>query len=183
MKNRFIYIIGEDGSSYIKIGVSENPKKRLSGLRSAHMFDLKIQSTYAVPYEYAFKIEKDIHTKLSPVKIRGEWVDLPVEDAKIIVEDSIANYKPLTLMQKVSKKREGIEVYANRTAVAAYSKKKRDQGFKTVKIWMRPETYDVYRALLDQYPNNEEMMLDLLEFFDNKKGKVNMTVRPLEHKS
>jgi len=54
----------------------------------------------------------------------------------------------------------------NRKAVAAHSIKKKEQGYKVVKIYMNPDNYAVYKRLLDNYTNSEELMADMLALFD-----------------
>lgn len=73
MKKSYVYIItdGED----CKVGVSDNPAKRLKQLQTGNPKKLKIVDTFEVPRkEIAFKVEKEAHSKIQSLyEKRGEW--------------------------------------------------------------------------------------------------------------
>lgn len=73
MKKSYVYII-TDGEDY-KVGVSDNPAKRLKQLQTGNPKKLKIVSTFELPKkELAFKVEKEAHTKIQSLyEKRGEW--------------------------------------------------------------------------------------------------------------
>ena len=66
-----IYLIRSQEESYYKIGISNNPIKRLKELQTGNPTQLKIISAY--PSEYANLIEKTLHRRYSHLKKEGEW--------------------------------------------------------------------------------------------------------------
>lgn len=69
-----VYVIQHELGLY-KIGISQNPKKRLSGLQTGSPFKLSLVQTEN-PVD-AGRVEKYLHDKLSRYHFRGEWFDLP----------------------------------------------------------------------------------------------------------
>lgn len=65
----FIYFIQERGCDLIKIGFSNNPRKRLKALQVANPHKLLL--LYAFPSTRDF--ETKIHNKLRSQRVRGEW--------------------------------------------------------------------------------------------------------------
>lgn len=58
----------------IKIGVSNNPKKRMNDLQTSNPFRLEIVESVEFQNErQAFALEKKIHHKFRKKRLRGEW--------------------------------------------------------------------------------------------------------------
>jgi hypothetical protein len=78
------------GTNYVKIGVAENPKKRLSTLACGNPMPLDLVFSVttkesALSFEDEW-IEKEIHEELAPFQVRGEWFDLTeAQVASIII--------------------------------------------------------------------------------------------------
>jgi hypothetical protein len=75
-----IYLIRMRGTNYVKIGIAENPKKRLSTLASGNPMPLELVFSVATK-EGAFsfedeQVEKEVHEELAGYHVRGEWFDL-----------------------------------------------------------------------------------------------------------
>jgi hypothetical protein len=69
-----VYIITEPRERFTKVGMSENPVKRLAGLQTANPFPLHL--VYASPHFERWKaaqIERLIHEHLSQYAMQGEW--------------------------------------------------------------------------------------------------------------
>lgn len=66
-KNNQIYFIGND--EYVKIGIANNPKKRLEALQTANHTHLRI--IYTMPGNET--LERLLHMIFRDYKIRGEW--------------------------------------------------------------------------------------------------------------
>ena len=64
-----IYFIRAKDSGNIKIGYSENPKKRKAGLQTAHYEELEFVGIM----DGTLKDEAKLHEKFSRSNIRGEW--------------------------------------------------------------------------------------------------------------
>lgn len=82
----YIYIIchknGEDFVAPIKIGVSDNPKKRLKSLSSGNPNKLEIFHQFALPTrEIAFDLENAFLSVKKESRLNGEWFDLSPDDA------------------------------------------------------------------------------------------------------
>lgn len=73
MTYSFIYII-TDGENY-KIGVSKkDPAARLKQLQTGHPKTLSIYSTFKVPADQVFSLEKEAHRLVQQqYQKRGEW--------------------------------------------------------------------------------------------------------------
>jgi hypothetical protein len=84
------FIESEDG--FVKIGRSNNPKKRLSAIQSGNHKELSILKTFKNKGCY----EPDIHKKFKDLCIRGEWFKMSDEIKDFIKEkenDRLRNRK------------------------------------------------------------------------------------------
>lgn len=71
-KDSYLYIITDGVNT--KIGVSDNPKKRLLQLQTGSSQKLSIFKQYSVSRKNKFKLEKECHKKVrSLYEKRGEW--------------------------------------------------------------------------------------------------------------
>ena len=64
-----VYFILDRERQAVKIGVSDDPKKRLAGLQTSHVGELELLAT--TPGE--FERERELHEQFAPLRIRGEW--------------------------------------------------------------------------------------------------------------
>ena len=156
----FIYIIGEDkDGSPIKIGLSKDPRGRLAGLQTANPNKLVIHKLYEVPSIRVKTIERNIHVKLQPVRLSGEWVDLSISHADMIVSYIIEKYSSFANVSSIkdieSKKSEN-----NRKAVAAFSKRKKEKGYRVLKCWIDPETSSMLEELKELYGGIDTILSD-----------------------
>jgi predicted GIY-YIG superfamily endonuclease len=102
MKKSYVYII-TDGEDY-KVGVSDNPGKRLKQLQTGNPKKLRIVSTFTLPEKStAFKVERESHTKIGALyEKRGEWfkgasefhINLIVDTAFMRFTESVMDYNP-----------------------------------------------------------------------------------------
>jgi hypothetical protein len=74
---RWVYFIAagdinEDGTP-VKVGISNEPEKRLATLQGAHYEELRIVEKFPLLAEYVAGDERALHTILKPDRIRGEW--------------------------------------------------------------------------------------------------------------
>lgn len=80
----FIYIFGNNAEGYYKIGISENPNKRLGGVQVGCPFPLEIIKTFET--NQAKELESKVHKRLKEFNSSGEWFKLPkLELIKIII--------------------------------------------------------------------------------------------------
>ena len=81
----YVYAIRNNHTGRIKLGISENPERRLKELQIGNDCELEL-----LAYREAanrFKDEKAIHDKYQHLRVRGEWFDVPVP---VAVADEIA---------------------------------------------------------------------------------------------
>jgi hypothetical protein len=78
----YIYVIGPDRESPVKIGVASNPVGRLGNMQVAHWEQLFIHGLFTVYSRGdAFRVEKLCHRRLEDHAMRGEWFNVFAEDA------------------------------------------------------------------------------------------------------
>ena len=81
----FTYLMGAEGSNFVKIGWARDPESRVAALQTGNPMTLSILWKVEGPYEAR------LHTEFAPYRVRGEWFDLtplgdPVEAVKVAVE-------------------------------------------------------------------------------------------------
>lgn len=69
--NGYLYALKTQGIDMVKIGVSQNPKRRVRDLRSAMPFDLDL--IFISKFKNVYELEKIAHNKLSEYNLKGEW--------------------------------------------------------------------------------------------------------------
>ena len=72
----YVYAIRNKHTGRIKLGISENPERRLKELQTGNDCELEL-----LAYREAanrFKDEKAIHNRHQHLRVRGEWFDTPV---------------------------------------------------------------------------------------------------------
>lgn len=124
-----IYVVGESPTSMVKIGVSDEPWKRLKGIQTGNPAKLAILATF--PGERT--AERQIHDALRDYRRAGEWFDLDGRD--VVAEVStLLDHPPL-----------GVEVLDLRTA-----ERRRILGMPPeIDEHRRPWSAVVNRALLE----------------------------------
>lgn len=73
-----IYLIQSLENGYYKIGISNNPNKRVEQLQTGNSSPLKLIETYQS--EFAHQIEKTFHRRYSHMNKNGEWFDLSISE-------------------------------------------------------------------------------------------------------
>jgi len=76
----FVYFI-HDGS-YLKVGKSDNPEKRLLQLQTGNPRVLTLlRSIKCASQKEGFALENSVHQKLKPYRCRGEWFEVSKPEA------------------------------------------------------------------------------------------------------
>lgn len=91
-----LYAIGCSSSGPIKIGVSENPKKRMHNFQTANASLLHTFFSIDVgTRELAMELESDIHEVYSEYRTRasGEWFSISSNQAIEAIETAIQTYE------------------------------------------------------------------------------------------
>ena len=74
--HKYIYLIKSKQSQLYKIGISDNPQKRIKNLQTGNPEDLIIIHTYKT--KNYNKVEKALHNRYSYLKLNGEWFEFDV---------------------------------------------------------------------------------------------------------
>ena len=79
----FIYLIKISNQDIYKLGVSNNPKRRICDIDTYLPFDLEILSIHY--FKNVYDIEGLISDKIKDFSLRREWYSMPIEEAKKIM--------------------------------------------------------------------------------------------------
>jgi len=97
---RSIYLILNEETGHIKIGIGKSPEKRIKQLQTGSSVKLKL--LYQREVEHASKVERNLHFLYSMYRLEGEWFDIPnisfkeIDDKITIYEN---NYKLLSQLE------------------------------------------------------------------------------------
>jgi Meiotically up-regulated gene 113 len=80
MTGGFIYVIRGD-HNLIKVGITTNPRARLSSLRTASAFPIDYSYLAAITGNSGAEIEHSVHQLLEQHRCHGEWFDVAPEMA------------------------------------------------------------------------------------------------------
>lgn len=81
--NGYIYLIRCENTSFYKLGVSINPKRRICDIDSYLPFNIEILSLHFLINVY--ETEDYISKKIENKKIRREWYNLNIDEAKEVM--------------------------------------------------------------------------------------------------
>jgi hypothetical protein len=114
-----IYVIAcvKDGklSAPVKIGISSNVDKRLSGIQTSCPFELTIVGELFAPNRaVAQDVEQDFHAKQAKHRTRGEWFDIEPMTAVLLV---CANYRDGLETKRPDLSADELEKYLRRADV------------------------------------------------------------------
>lgn len=73
------YLVGDTLNGLVKIGNTQNIKKRLAVLRTSN---LNLMLLFVLPYN----LEKELHLLFKDKRVKGEWFRLSNEDIRGVVE-------------------------------------------------------------------------------------------------
>jgi hypothetical protein len=98
MNGYWVYLIAPETGWPVKVGYGKNLVTRLGQLQVGCWETLRVQKKYHVPNKSAaMSMERLIHKKLDQLNKRkkGEWFNLFVDDAIIVVEEAFDYQKKL----------------------------------------------------------------------------------------
>lgn len=91
-KMTYVYFISTKRKKVVKIGIANNPEKRLKTFQTANYEELVILRVIKVANrDLAFKLENALHQKFKKYHIRGEWFKLTPTVIKFIENYQINN--------------------------------------------------------------------------------------------
>lgn len=76
----YLYVIGGTEKPY-KIGITNNPARRLKNLQTGHPKKLKLHHIELIPDDQVRLLEQTIHNTIKHRKTHGEWFDVDLEQA------------------------------------------------------------------------------------------------------
>lgn len=80
--DRKVYCIQKGSEPVFKIGISVDPKSRLSSLQTAS--DTSLRIVHIVECRDALKLEAKLHRKFSSKRLSGEWFELNEQDIEFV---------------------------------------------------------------------------------------------------
>lgn len=89
----YVYVIGFEEADIVKIGSALAPDTRLGELQVGCPFELKILGLVSIHSGSPVLVEKAAHRLAKPAWIRGEWFELPVDDAIATIIKAARNKK------------------------------------------------------------------------------------------
>ena len=83
----YIYLIKNSEDSRYKIGVSENPERRIKELNTGGSSEFLLINKFES--EYAYKIEGTLHRTYSYLRKHGEWFDFSIKEDNDFIKNCI----------------------------------------------------------------------------------------------
>jgi predicted GIY-YIG superfamily endonuclease len=87
----YIYIIGNNENRQ-KIGFAKDPHRRLKNLQTGNPDKLYLHYYVEIPDEKTRIMESKIHSEISYKRISGEWFNISVEDAKLVLDHAVIRW-------------------------------------------------------------------------------------------
>jgi hypothetical protein len=85
-----IYLVTTLRDAPVKIGIAQDPVRRLGALQNANFERLRIHRFWWVAGRpIAARVEQSFKSEFAPAAIRGEWFEAPLAAAEAFVESSI----------------------------------------------------------------------------------------------
>jgi predicted GIY-YIG superfamily endonuclease len=102
VEKHFIYVIAANPSGPVKLGISNNPEKRVRQLQTGHADTLYVFHKEPVEQERVKIFERLLHRDNRHMRLRGEWFNMSVEHAISYVLFTIIQYEliPVDVLQR-----------------------------------------------------------------------------------
>jgi hypothetical protein len=85
-----LYLVTTERDAPVKIGITDDPVRRLGDLQSANFALLRLHRFWWLPGQpISGRIERAFKDHFRSCNIRGEWFELPLPDAEVFVERAI----------------------------------------------------------------------------------------------
>lgn len=89
----YVYLICDENNRS-KIGLSDNPQKRLNQLQTGASSNLTLVQTHdCETRQRAQLFEKVMHKAFHDKKVRGEWFEMDIEEASSLFEWAVIRYE------------------------------------------------------------------------------------------
>ena len=80
-----IYVVKNEGAGFIKVGRTNNPRRRLNSIQTSNPYH--IEPLEVIPVDNAIELEMFLHLQLSRYRVRLEWFDLPQERLDELIDE------------------------------------------------------------------------------------------------
>lgn len=85
-----VYLVTTVRDAPVKVGIAQDPIRRLGGLQNAHFESLRIYRLLWLPGRpIAARVERSFKMQFAHASIRGEWFDVSLPAAQAFIESSI----------------------------------------------------------------------------------------------
>jgi predicted GIY-YIG superfamily endonuclease len=84
---KYVYLISDNNNYTYKIGISNNPEKRVKTLQTGN--DNKLKIVHKILCENFKDVELALHNKSQFLRVNGEWFELGDEDVLNFPENCI----------------------------------------------------------------------------------------------
>ncbi|MGW7617379.1 GIY-YIG nuclease family protein [Streptomyces antimycoticus] len=85
-----LYVVGQPGTSMVKIGITKNLRNRLKGLQTGSPVPLAVLWWHPGSLD----LEEAVHREFDDCRASGEWFDFGVEEPEILVEGAVRRLRP-----------------------------------------------------------------------------------------
>lgn len=176
MVDNFLYIIGNNDHNMFKVGISNDPNKRIKGIQTGCPFPLSILKKYNLN-SYSSIVEKKIHTFLDKDKevksLMGEWFSCKLDKIDKLVLDETKEIRKIEANKK-QKEREEIEK----------EKLKLSQQKEELEVAMIP-LFDLQEKLDEKFKQlrkTESEIIQMTTHFEECRKKLNKNSKNKEVK-
>lgn len=94
MMSGYVYAIGIEATTYVKIGHAGSPERRLAGMQGSLPF--KLELLYTLQVEHPLAVERTLHEMLAPARVRGEWFEMPETSLEELFAAGVERAKELS---------------------------------------------------------------------------------------
>jgi hypothetical protein len=98
MSLSYLYIIAASEAGPVKLGVSDQPARRLKQLQTGHPQVLTIFHQEEVSADLVYFLEHNLHTDIRYKRLRGEWFSMTVAEAIGHVRFTLIHHIPSELV-------------------------------------------------------------------------------------
>lgn len=85
-----VYVIGQPGTSIVKIGVTRGLRNRLRGIQTGSPVPVVVRWWCTADSQ----LEIDLHERFADFRMNGEWFNFGVEEPEVLVEMAVRELRP-----------------------------------------------------------------------------------------
>jgi len=178
--DNFVYIIGNNDHNMFKVGISNDPNKRIKGIQTGCPFPLSILKKYNLN-SHSSLVEKKIHTLLdkdNEVKsLMGEWFSCKLDKIdKLILDESKEILKIQDTQQKKEKEEERKKIEKEKIKL---TQQKEELEIAMIPLFELQEKLD---KKFKQLRKTELEIIQMTSYFEECRKKLNKNSKNKEIK-